>query len=338
MDMRRLVACGIAVMLGCGGGSTAPAPSPQATISALTGAAELLDEDGPVIAIGARLPLAGNFQWTLEGSAAAGYVLVYGTERRPLHAIGSRGFEVTAAVAVDRTGATQLARLRVRGDGVHVQLAELRRGTVALPGGPMSFVLLGDGGSFNRDDEFVAFDLDRDGAIDFIHLDSAELFHVFEREVALDGVAYALDIAPAGDRLTLHRLDHPASARPLLRAGTAAPDATVVAADTTLHLASLRGRVVLLDFWAPSCAPCMAARPRLAALRAKLHDRGFEVVAITDTPDGSDALGIDAVDKDAEAVYRIDRYPSYFLIDRAGTIACAHCALDKLEPMIEPLL
>jgi hypothetical protein len=351
----------IAAILGCGSGVVAPESPPP--IVGRTGPLEMLAGDGAVVAVGAPLPLGSAFRWTIDrpsaplrGDArpgAAGAIersaFVYAVDgdlargtRITLEPTGSGALAAAMTIATrdDRGPVDAPLRVHVAGDEVRIQLAALRRGTLPLPLGAMAFVLLGDGGRYDRDDEFVAFDLDRDHAIDFIHLDSAELFHVFEHAVTLDGVPYAMDIAPDGDALTLHLLDHPLPPRPALRVGTPAPDARVHAASGALALASLRGTVVLLDFWSPTCAPCVASRPALRALRDRLHPRGFEVVAISDTAGSGDdaAVGIDATDVDADAVYRIDRYPSYFLVDRAGAIACARCTLAKLEPMIEPLL
>lgn len=65
-------------------------------------------------------------------------------------------------------------------------------------------------------------------------------------------------------------------------AGKPAPAFSLKTFDgTTVSLASLRGKVVLLDFWATFCAPCIAALPELQALQAKYGDRGLAVVGVT---------------------------------------------------------
>jgi len=48
-----------------------------------------------------------------------------------------------------------------------------------------------------------------------------------------------------------------------------------------VDLGKLTGKVVLVEFWSTSCGPCVAEMPRVKAAYEKLHDRGFEVVAIS---------------------------------------------------------
>jgi len=46
-----------------------------------------------------------------------------------------------------------------------------------------------------------------------------------------------------------------------------------------LTLASLRGKVVLLDFWGEWCGPCVGSMPYLMKLYDKYRDKGLEIIA-----------------------------------------------------------
>lgn len=60
-----------------------------------------------------------------------------------------------------------------------------------------------------------------------------------------------------------------------------APETTFVLMDGSKEsTGDLRGRVVLVNFWATSCTSCVAEMPKLVATHEKYHARGFETLAV----------------------------------------------------------
>ena len=118
-----------------------------------------------------------------------------------------------------------------------------------------------------------------------------------------------------------------------LKAGEAAPGFVLQTRDgTEVSLENLKGKTVLLNFWATWCPPCVMEMPSLSRLQTLLKPRGLEVVAIS--LDGSwqeveafstkHPLSMNVLlDAQGEVAGRYGalRLPITFLIDRNGKIA-----------------
>jgi peroxiredoxin len=125
-----------------------------------------------------------------------------------------------------------------------------------------------------------------------------------------------------------------------LGAGAMAPDFAARTVDGgTVRLSDLRGKVVILDFWAPWCGPCIAAFPHVQSLAAKYQDQGVVVLAAgtSDTIANFESwipknrerypdirFAYDPAERRPErvssALYGVRGIPSQFVIDRDGKI------------------
>lgn len=142
--------------------------------------------------------------------------------------------------------------------------------------------------------------------------------------------------------LVLKGLLTPAPASPVNARATPGPAAPVVghyAPDITLRdlsnnpvaLSSLRGKVVVLNFWYAACEPCKYEMPALESAYETHKSQGFVVlgVDVVDDPATADTfihqVGITYpvvrdVDLRAATLYRLVDTPSSFIIDRNGVI------------------
>lgn len=166
-----------------------------------------------------------------------------------------------------------------------------------------------------------------------------------------------LDIKPTIKDELFH-LDKPADFNEvgpngLLQVGGAAPEWTLKAADgTEVSLKGLRGKVVLLDFWATWCGPCRQAMPSVQKLFEKYKGKPVAIFGVNckERDPKSDPAGMM---KSANLSYPLllkgdevaDKYlvqgiPAFYLIDRDGKILMAQAGLGptserEIDQLIE---
>jgi thiol-disulfide isomerase/thioredoxin len=121
----------------------------------------------------------------------------------------------------------------------------------------------------------------------------------------------------------------------------------------TLSLASFKGKVVLLDFWASWCMPCRAANKKLVKIYSKYKPQGFEIFGVSLDEDKKDWIRAIAKDKitwiqvnekgdswDAKTVqqWAISSIPTSFLVNKKGDIVAMNLEPAELDKALEKLL
>ena len=111
--------------------------------------------------------------------------------------------------------------------------------------------------------------------------------------------------------------------------GQAAPYFTVSDGTTSIHLANYRGKVVLLNFWATWCEPCLVELPSLLDLHHDQPNLAILAVSIDEDPDAYshflvrrhvDLTTVRDPDQTAAKLYHSEAWPETYVIDRQGVI------------------
>jgi cytochrome c biogenesis protein CcmG/thiol:disulfide interchange protein DsbE len=133
-----------------------------------------------------------------------------------------------------------------------------------------------------------------------------------------------------------------------------APDLTLERLDGsgTTSLASLRGKIVVLNFWASWCGPCKEEAPLLQQLAVQYRDRGVVVLGIDSQDSSSDGRSfadrygltyplLHTAGSDLSHRWGVTGYPETFLIDRRGRVVhhfpgavSGRGVIDALAPLL----
>lgn len=118
----------------------------------------------------------------------------------------------------------------------------------------------------------------------------------------------------------------------MLKAGTSAPDfALKTPSGQQVSLAGLRGKVVVLDFWATWCGPCKMAMPGVQRLHEKFADKPVRIFGVNCWERDGDPVefmkdkkytyGLLLEGDDVAEKYKVRAIPTFYVIDRSGKIA-----------------
>jgi cytochrome c biogenesis protein CcmG, thiol:disulfide interchange protein DsbE len=128
------------------------------------------------------------------------------------------------------------------------------------------------------------------------------------------------------------------------RIGTAAPDFTVRDSDRSVTLSQFKGQVVVLNFWATWCPPCIEEMPSLVQMQQRMKSKGVTVLAVSVDVDQSnyrrflrdhnvDLLSVRDADQKSNTLYGTFKFPETYVIDRNGIMRRKFIgAVDWTEP------
>jgi thiol-disulfide isomerase/thioredoxin len=135
--------------------------------------------------------------------------------------------------------------------------------------------------------------------------------------------------------------------------GQLSPDIVLPSPDgTEIALSSLRGKVVLVDFWASWCGPCRKEMPNVVKAYAKFKSKGFEIYGVSLDQDKDrwvEAIAKDGItwpqvselkqwESQVVKQFNIQGIPYTLLLDRDGKILAKNLRGEELEAKLAEVL
>lgn len=139
-----------------------------------------------------------------------------------------------------------------------------------------------------------------------------------------------------------------------IQIGDEAPEISLNStAGQPVNLTSLRGKVVLIDFWASWCGPCRMENPNVVRVYNRFKEKGFEIYSVSLDRDKN--AWVNAIAKDgliwsshvsdlkywqsvAAQAYGVNAIPATFLLDKDGKVIAKNLRGEALEKKLEEVL
>jgi cytochrome c biogenesis protein CcmG, thiol:disulfide interchange protein DsbE len=134
------------------------------------------------------------------------------------------------------------------------------------------------------------------------------------------------------------------------RIGSSAPDFTVQDAQNKFTLSQFRGQIVVLNFWATWCQPCVEEVPSLVEMQSRLKAGGVTVLAVSVDVDDSayrefvkdhnvTLLTVRDPDQKTNRLYGTFKFPETYIIDRNGVMRRKFVGpVDWTDPQVTAFL
>jgi thiol-disulfide isomerase/thioredoxin len=117
-------------------------------------------------------------------------------------------------------------------------------------------------------------------------------------------------------------------------------------------LSDLKGKVVLIDFWASWCGPCRKTMPALGSLYKQYKGKGFEIYGISIDDDKADWKKAIAADKitwlqvsepggwngPTATAWNLEQIPASFLLDKDGKVLAVDPSPQEINKYLKKLL
>ncbi|RLE32680.1 hypothetical protein DRJ58_04955 [Candidatus Acetothermia bacterium] len=229
------------------------------------------------------------------------------------------------------------------------------KGELKLDGKAYTIVLVDAdvNGNYNDEADFYVVDVDGDGVL---HGDEGE-HEVFslEEPFTIGETSFRLaEVSPDGSTVRVVPTEYVPPKVPLY-IGAEAPDFSFESLQgEEISLSQYRGKVVLLDFWASWCLPCVVAMPKMKSLYEAYHDEGLEIIGINLDLSREQALDFvqhfelpwpqywdgKGYDSELAVLFRVKAIPMLYLIDQQGIIRGKWLGLaeEEVKSTIEELL